>query len=227
MLYRSWVRNEEFGGEVFDGRPVIGIASTWSELAPCNAHLDRVAEAVKREATEDQARSTGYKKAKRQVAKLHRQVARQRSDDARKWAKGVVAAFDQIAAEDFRPKFLARSTMAKRPAEAAIGATKAALVHMADKHGRDLCLVDPAYTTMDCSICGARAKHRLDLSERTYACEACGVVLPRDKNEAAVMVERAGFVPLVPRAQDQGRSLRSWLHEPGIPRLQPWGGCNA
>ncbi|WP_061292924.1 IlvD/Edd family dehydratase [Herbidospora cretacea] len=48
MLYRSWMRNQGFGAEVFDGRPVIGIASTWSELAPCNAHLDRVADAVKR-----------------------------------------------------------------------------------------------------------------------------------------------------------------------------------
>ena len=34
--------------EVFDGRPVIGIATTWSELAPCNVHLQRVAESVKR-----------------------------------------------------------------------------------------------------------------------------------------------------------------------------------
>ncbi len=48
MIYRSWLRNEGFGPEVFDGRPVIGIATTWSELVPCNAHLDRVAEAVKR-----------------------------------------------------------------------------------------------------------------------------------------------------------------------------------
>ncbi|RKN10643.1 dihydroxy-acid dehydratase [Streptomyces radicis] len=48
MIYRSWMRNQGFGAEVFDGRRVIGIASTWSELAPCNAHLDRVAEAVKR-----------------------------------------------------------------------------------------------------------------------------------------------------------------------------------
>ncbi|TKK86535.1 dihydroxy-acid dehydratase [Herbidospora galbida] len=48
MLYRSWMRNQGFGPEVFDGRLVIGIASTWSELAPCNAHLDRVADAVKR-----------------------------------------------------------------------------------------------------------------------------------------------------------------------------------
>lgn len=48
MIYRSWMRNQGYGPEVFDGRPVIGIASTWSELAPCNAHLNRVAEAVKR-----------------------------------------------------------------------------------------------------------------------------------------------------------------------------------
>ena len=48
MLYRSWLRNEGFGPDVFDGRPVIGIATTWSELVPCNAHLDRVAAAVKR-----------------------------------------------------------------------------------------------------------------------------------------------------------------------------------
>ncbi|WP_026874303.1 IlvD/Edd family dehydratase [Jiangella gansuensis] len=48
MIYRSWLRNQGYGAEVFDGRPVIGIASTWSELAPCNAHLNRVAESVKR-----------------------------------------------------------------------------------------------------------------------------------------------------------------------------------
>jgi dihydroxy-acid dehydratase len=48
MVYRSWMRSQGFGPEVFDGRPVIGIATTWSELAPCNAHLHRVAEAVKR-----------------------------------------------------------------------------------------------------------------------------------------------------------------------------------
>ncbi|MFF7418881.1 IlvD/Edd family dehydratase [Streptomyces smyrnaeus] len=48
MLYRSWMRNQGFGHEVFDGRPVIGIATSASELAPCNAHLTGVAEAVKR-----------------------------------------------------------------------------------------------------------------------------------------------------------------------------------
>ncbi|MER7874721.1 IlvD/Edd family dehydratase [Streptomyces solisilvae] len=48
MVYRSWMRNQGYSGEVFDGRPVIGIATTWSELAPCNSHLQQVAESVKR-----------------------------------------------------------------------------------------------------------------------------------------------------------------------------------
>jgi len=48
FIHRSWMRNQGFGPEVFDGRPVIGIANSWSEFTPCNAHLRRVAESVKR-----------------------------------------------------------------------------------------------------------------------------------------------------------------------------------
>lgn len=48
FIHRSWMRNQGFAPDVFDGRPVIGIATTWSELTPCNAHLRAVAEAVKR-----------------------------------------------------------------------------------------------------------------------------------------------------------------------------------
>jgi L-arabonate dehydrase len=48
FIHRSWMQNQGFGPEVFDGRPVIGIANSWSELTPCNAHLRDVAEAVKR-----------------------------------------------------------------------------------------------------------------------------------------------------------------------------------
>jgi dihydroxy-acid dehydratase len=48
MIYRSWLRAEGFSPDVFDGRPVIGIANSWSELTPCNVHLRGVADAVKR-----------------------------------------------------------------------------------------------------------------------------------------------------------------------------------
>jgi putative transposase len=139
--------------------------------------------------------SAGYKRARRKAAKAHAKVAAQRKDTTRKWAKGVVRDFGQLAVEDFKPKFLAKSSMARKAADAATGAAKRSLLEMAAKHGRTVHLVDPAYTTMDCSACGARAKSRLLLSERTYACAACGTVLSRDKNSAVVMLIRAGLNP--------------------------------
>jgi len=48
FMHRSWMRNQGFPDDVFDGRPVIGICNTWSELTPCNAHLRALAERVKR-----------------------------------------------------------------------------------------------------------------------------------------------------------------------------------
>lgn len=45
---RSWLRSEGFSRRIFDGRPIVGIANSWSELNNCNAHLRTVAEAVKR-----------------------------------------------------------------------------------------------------------------------------------------------------------------------------------
>src|SRR2546425_631816 len=48
FAHRSWLKTEGFSDQVFDGRPVIGIANSWSELTNCNAHLRQVAEAVKR-----------------------------------------------------------------------------------------------------------------------------------------------------------------------------------
>lgn len=48
FIYRSWMKNQGFPEDLFDGRPVIGICNTWSELTPCNAHLRDIAEAVKR-----------------------------------------------------------------------------------------------------------------------------------------------------------------------------------
>jgi dihydroxy-acid dehydratase len=45
---RAWLRSEGFNADVFEGKPVIGICNSWSELNNCNAHLRTVAEAVKR-----------------------------------------------------------------------------------------------------------------------------------------------------------------------------------
>ncbi|HET9650784.1 MAG TPA: IlvD/Edd family dehydratase [Usitatibacter sp.] len=47
FIYRSWVRNRGIPNDQFDGRPVIGICNTYSELTPCNSHFRGLAEQVK------------------------------------------------------------------------------------------------------------------------------------------------------------------------------------
>jgi dihydroxy-acid dehydratase len=48
IYHRSWMKNQGLPADAFDGRPVIGICNTWSELTPCNAHLRDLAERVNR-----------------------------------------------------------------------------------------------------------------------------------------------------------------------------------
>ena len=48
FVHRSWLKNQGYPDHVFDGRPVIGICNTWSELTPCNGHFRILAEFVKR-----------------------------------------------------------------------------------------------------------------------------------------------------------------------------------
>lgn len=48
FMYRSWMKNQGIPDHEFDGRPIIGICNTWSELTPCNAHFRKIAEHVKK-----------------------------------------------------------------------------------------------------------------------------------------------------------------------------------
>ena len=48
FVHRGWMRNQGHPNHLFDGRPVIGICNTWSELTPCNGHFRDIAEYVRR-----------------------------------------------------------------------------------------------------------------------------------------------------------------------------------
>jgi L-arabonate dehydrase len=48
FVHRSWMKNQGYPDNLFDGRPVIGICNTWSELTPCNGHFRELAEFIKR-----------------------------------------------------------------------------------------------------------------------------------------------------------------------------------
>ncbi|WP_417260871.1 IlvD/Edd family dehydratase [Celeribacter sp.] len=48
FMYRSWMKNQGIPDHEFQGKPIIGICNTWSELTPCNAHFHKIAEHVKK-----------------------------------------------------------------------------------------------------------------------------------------------------------------------------------
>ncbi|MDW5327737.1 transposase [Plantactinospora sp. KLBMP9567] len=171
--------------------------------------------------------SSGYLRAKRQAAKLARKAARQNIHDARVWAKKIVDNHATIAVEDFKPTFLARSRMAGKAADAAIGAAKRELVDRGLRAGRRVVLVPPAFTTMTCSQCGTRAKYRLGLGVGVFRCDICGYTACRDRNAARTILAtaergRAGADDVrhaITSFRDGGR-VRS---EPEIPRLPATG----
>jgi putative transposase len=168
------------------------------------------------------APSKGYLRAKQQAAKLHKKAARQNIHDARQWAKKVVDDHGVIAVEDFKPRFLTRTTMARKAADAAIGAAKWELIDRGMRAGRKVVLVPPAYTTMTCSECGTRTKERLGLGVRTFRCDDCGYTAGRDLNAARTILatverDRAGADDIrhVLTSLRGGGAVRS---EPDIPR---------
>ncbi|BEL05966.1 hypothetical protein Q0Z83_041570 [Actinoplanes sichuanensis] len=120
-----------------------------------------------------------------------RKAARQNTHDARIWAKNLIDHHALIAVEDFKPKFLARSRMARKAADAAIAACKRELIERGKRAGRKVVPVPPAYTTMTCSGCGERANLRLGLGVRTFECTACGYTACRDLNAARTILATA------------------------------------
>ena len=168
-----------------------------------------------------QPQSNGYLRAKLEAAKLHKKAARQNAHASRVWARRVVDDHQVIAVEDFKPKFLAKSTMARKAADAAIGTAKRELIERGKRAGRTVVLVAPAYTTMTCSRCCER-QARLGLSERTFRCADCGFSAGRDLFAARVILATAERIRAgVDDVRHLLHPLKVWsvLSESEIPRL--------
>lgn len=157
----------------------------------CAAELAKAQRKMARRRSKGRPASKGYLTAKRQAARIAKKAARQNTHDARVWAKNIVDRHTLIAIEDFKPKFLAKTSMARKSADAAIGACKRQLIESGTRAGRKVVLVPPAYTTMTCSECGERANLRLGLGVRTFECAACGYTADRDLNAARTILATA------------------------------------
>lgn len=155
----------------------------------CAAELAKAQRTMaRRKRPRGQAPSNGYRDARKVKARIEKKAARQNTHTARTWAKQVVDNHQLIAVEDLRPKFLAKSTMARKAADIGLGALKTELVDRAKRAGRTVVIVKPAYTSMTCSRCFARTTQRLGLAVRTFRCDCCQHTADRDRNAARVIL---------------------------------------
>jgi putative transposase len=134
--------------------------------------------------------SKRWNKARKRLAKKHLKVRRQRQDFHHKTAIALVRQYDVIYIEDLRVRNMVRNHhLAKSIADAGWSQFRTTLEYKAACAGKQVIVVEPAYTSQDCSGCGERIQKTL--SVRTHVCTICGLVLDRDEN-AALNILRVG-----------------------------------
>jgi putative transposase len=132
------------------------------------------------------------KKALRQVQRWHEHIANQRKDFAHKLSFILVQNCDRIALEDLKVQNLVRNhRLSKCILDSGWYLFRQLITDKAANAGRDVVLVNPAYTSKTCSCCGAIFDD-LKLSDRWVEC-GCGLSLARDHNAAVNILKRAGW----------------------------------
>jgi putative transposase len=130
------------------------------------------------------------RKAARLLAKQHLKVKRGRLDFAHKTSLQLIREFDDLAVEELNIRGMVKNHhLAKSISDAGWGTFLVILDAKAAEAGRRVWKVPAAYTSQDCSACGARV--RKTLATREHRCVECGLVLHRDHNAARNIRGRA------------------------------------
>ena len=134
-------------------------------------------------------------KAREKVANLHAHVANRRLDALHKLTTWLAREYSGISIEDLHVAGMVKNHhLAKSISDAAFGEFRRQLEYKTARSGARLHVVDRWYrSSKTCSKCGS-VKAKLSLSERTYRCDSCGLVLDRDLN-AAINILVAGSAP--------------------------------
>lgn len=133
--------------------------------------------------------SANRRRAINRLGRVHLTISRQREEHAKRVARCVIQSNDLVAYEDLRIKNLVRNhCLAKSINDAGWYQFRKWLEHFGVKFGKITVAVNPAYTSQDCSNCGAVVKK--SLSMRTHVCQ-CGLVLDRDWNAAINILKLA------------------------------------
>jgi len=149
-------------------------------------HLRRSERALKRLQRRVSSKVKGSRnraKARGRLGRKHLKVRRQRKDFAVKTARALIMSNDVIAYEDLKVRNMVKNChLAKSISDAGWRAFVTWVGYLAHVYGKVVVAVPAAYTSQDCSGCGARVKKAL--SERTHVCPRCKTILDRDHNAA-------------------------------------------
>ena len=152
--------------------------------------------------------SVRREKAKERVARLHARVADVRADAIHKATAMIAGNYSVVCIEDLNVAGMVKNhNLARSVSDAAFGEFRRQLEYKTTRSGATLHVVDRWYrSSKTCSGCGS-VKAKLSLSERTYRCDSCGLVLDRDLN-AAINIQVAGSAPetLNARGEDVRRT---------------------
>lgn len=133
--------------------------------------------------------SANRRKAINRLARHELKVSRQRKERAKRLALCVIQSNDLIAYEDLRIKNMVKNhCLAKAIHDAGWYQFRQWLEYLGKKYGKVTVAVEAAYTSQECSECGAIVKKAL--STRTHICE-CGCELDRDENAARNILRKA------------------------------------
>ncbi|HEY4389376.1 MAG TPA: transposase [Ktedonobacteraceae bacterium] len=128
--------------------------------------------------------------ARKQVARAHLKVQRQREDFARKEANALVTSHDLIAYEDLKIANMVRNHhLSTSMSDAGWGHFLAWVNYYTALHAIPAIKVAPHYTSQNCSECGTLVKK--SLSVRTHICPNCGLIMDRDHNAAKNILTKA------------------------------------
>jgi len=145
--------------------------------------LERIKK-IQRQLSRKQKGSKNWEKARVKLAKAYEKLYNQRRDFLHKLALYYVRNYDVIILEDLDSKNIVENGPSKRFKRRFLDSALKEFVRIlsdkAERAGRRVVFVKPAYTSRTCSRCGAVVE--LSFSDRVFACPKCGLVLERDLN---------------------------------------------
>ena len=148
-------------------------------------HAQKKLKRLERQKSRRKKGSKNRAKTRQQIARLHARLANIRKDASHKLTTSLCKNHALVAIEDLHVAgMLKNHCLAQAVSDSNFGEIRRQLEYKSAYHGTHLVLVDRFYpSSKTCSSCGY-IKPELSLSERSYVCEDCGMVLDRDLNAA-------------------------------------------